>query len=165
MILPIHISDTEGGITCIILLRIVEVPVQVSAGRPIILVEDPLDISQVLYAADRTVRTVEQDGFLSHGLYSALRGYVSMSNRTQTVRAMAQTVSSRHDNSEDLVQSMASTRGVAAERVALRQVLLRVLLLCPLSTISSVFNVRSLIHHRQYIISALDSVATSTVKY
>jgi hypothetical protein len=143
--LPIHISDTKRDITCTILLRTVEVPVRVSAGRPIILIEDPLDIPQVLYATDGTMRIVEQDGFFSHGLYSVLRGHVSASTRKQTVRAMAQTVSSRPGNSEDLVQPMASTCGVAAERVALWQVLLRVLLLCPVSTTSSVFHVHSFI--------------------
>jgi len=136
---------TQNGISHVqILLRPVEVPVRVSAGSPIILSEYPFDISEVLqHETDGTVRAVEQDGFLSHGLYSVLRGHVSTFTRTQNVRAMAQMVSSRPDNSEDLVQSTASTCGVAAERVALRQVLLRVLLLCSASKISSVLHVHS----------------------
>jgi hypothetical protein len=90
---------THNGISHVqILLCTVEVPVWVSAGRPIILSEDPLDISQVLYATDGTVRTAEQGGSLSHGSYSVLRGHVSTFIRTQTARAMAQTVSSRPDN-------------------------------------------------------------------
>jgi len=52
------------------LLRTVDVPVRLSDGGPIILIEDPLYISQVLYATDGTVHTVGQDGVLAHGWYS-----------------------------------------------------------------------------------------------
>jgi hypothetical protein len=143
----------------------VEVPVRVLAGRPIILTEDALDISQAVHATDGTLRTVGQEGFLSHGSSWVLRGHVSTFTGTQTVRAMAQMVNSRPDNSEDLVQSLASTWGVEAERVVLRQVLLRVLLLCLVSEMSSGLHVHSFIHHRLYAISALDSVPRNTVKY
>jgi hypothetical protein len=95
---------THNGISHVqILLRTLEVPVRVSAGRPNIICENPLDISQVIDATDGTVRSVGQEGFLSHGSHSVLRGHVPMFTRTQTVRPMVQTVSSRPDNSEDLV--------------------------------------------------------------
>ena len=100
---------THNGISHLqTLLRTVEVPVRVSGGRPITLSEDPLDISQALHATKGTVRIVGQEDFLSHGSYSVLLRHVSTFTRTQTVRAMAQTVSSRPDNSKDLVQSLAS---------------------------------------------------------
>ena len=62
---------TYNGISNVqTLLRTVDVPVQVSVGKPIILSEDPLYISQVLHATDGKVRTVGQDVVLSHGSYS-----------------------------------------------------------------------------------------------
>jgi hypothetical protein len=104
---------THNGISHVqTLLRTVDVPVRLSAGRPIILSEDPFDISHVLHATIGTVLTVGQDDFLSNGPYSVGRGHVSTFARTQTVRAVAQTVSSRPDNSEELVQTMASTCGL-----------------------------------------------------
>ena len=61
---------THNGIANVqTLLRTVDVPVRVSAGRSNILSEDPLYISQVVHATDGTVRTVGQGGVLSHGSY------------------------------------------------------------------------------------------------
>ena len=54
-------SVTQNGSSTVqILLRTVQVSVRVSAGSPIVLSEDPLDISQVLRATDGMVRTVGQ---------------------------------------------------------------------------------------------------------